>query len=229
LDASNYQSLKILYTNSINVVTNWGNLSGSSVTAENTWYDAPYYGTNNSIVSVRNSNDKKLGGSINITGSNLAVFAVMRASSLSAGRLISLGSIGGNDYSDTNGAAVAYGSGGMDLTTYRNNAKRSTITITTNLFVLGSTFDSNYALLWQDGVSGSTNGGGGVFNIGEYLIFGTLRQSQYQTIELSELILTTNSLSALDRQKYEGYLAWKWGTTNRLSASHPYKSARPTQ
>ena len=31
-----------------------------------------------------------------------------------------------------------------------------------------------------------------------------------------------------DRQRIEGYLAHKWGTTALLPAAHPYKSAAPT-
>ena len=42
-----------------------------------------------------------------------------------------------------------------------------------------------------------------------------------------EIILTTGTLSPEDRQKLEGYLAWKWGTQAALPGGHPYKSAAP--
>jgi hypothetical protein len=50
---------------------------------------------------------------------------------------------------------------------------------------------------------------------------------------LKELIITTGTLSANDRQKFEGYLAWKWdggvaGTlVNALPFDHEYKAAAP--
>jgi methionine-rich copper-binding protein CopC len=42
-----------------------------------------------------------------------------------------------------------------------------------------------------------------------------------------EIILTTGTLSPADRQKIEGYLAWKWGTQASLPVGHPYESAAP--
>jgi hypothetical protein len=44
---------------------------------------------------------------------------------------------------------------------------------------------------------------------------------------LADVIFTTAKQSTLDRQKMEGYLAWKWGLAGNLAAAHPYKSAPP--
>ena len=46
---------------------------------------------------------------------------------------------------------------------------------------------------------------------------------------IGEVIAFNSKLSTADRQKTEGYLAWKWGTEGSLPAAHPYKSAAPTQ
>ena len=46
---------------------------------------------------------------------------------------------------------------------------------------------------------------------------------------IGEVIAFNSKLSTADRQKTEGYLAWKWGTEGSLPAGHPYKSAAPTQ
>jgi hypothetical protein len=43
---------------------------------------------------------------------------------------------------------------------------------------------------------------------------------------LGELIMYNNALSATDRKRVEGYLAWKWGID--LPASHPFFAAPPT-
>lgn len=43
-----------------------------------------------------------------------------------------------------------------------------------------------------------------------------------------EIVALATAPSADDRQKLEGYLAWKWGTVANLSVTHPYKSEAPT-
>ena len=45
---------------------------------------------------------------------------------------------------------------------------------------------------------------------------------------ISEIVSTTTILSTDDRQKLEGYLAWKWGLEANLPVGHPYKNAAPT-
>ena len=43
----------------------------------------------------------------------------------------------------------------------------------------------------------------------------------------AELLCYEGSLGATDRQKVEGYLAWRWGLQGNLPVDHPYKSAAP--
>lgn len=45
---------------------------------------------------------------------------------------------------------------------------------------------------------------------------------------VGEIIITQSALSITDRQKIEGYLAWKWGMQASLPAGHPYKLSPPT-
>ena len=45
---------------------------------------------------------------------------------------------------------------------------------------------------------------------------------------ISEIVLTDGALSTTDRQKLEGYLAWKWGLVANLPIGHPYKNSPPT-
>lgn len=42
------------------------------------------------------------------------------------------------------------------------------------------------------------------------------------TGKLAELIVYNSSLSTSDRQRLEGYLAWKWALVNRLPSGHPF-------
>lgn len=45
--------------------------------------------------------------------------------------------------------------------------------------------------------------------------------------DVAEVILFSDVLSDSDRQKVEGYLAWKWGLQASLPAGHPYHDAAP--
>ena len=64
------------------------------------------------------------------------------------------------------------------------------------------------------------------FYIGVLRANGTLTYSP--AIKFAEVIVSSTLLSTLNRQKVEGYLAWKWGLTASLSAGHPYKTVGPT-
>ena len=45
---------------------------------------------------------------------------------------------------------------------------------------------------------------------------------------ISEVIIYNTGLTTTQRQKIEGYLAWKWGLQGSLPAGHPFKTAAPT-
>jgi hypothetical protein len=45
---------------------------------------------------------------------------------------------------------------------------------------------------------------------------------------VGELIMYHGVLNNIDRQRIEGYLAWKWGFQNSLADTHPYKTIRPS-
>jgi hypothetical protein len=68
---------------------------------------------------------------------------------------------------------------------------------------------SNYSIgnaLQYSGIASWQDRGSGIFC--EFLAFNTALTDTY-------------------RHQVEGYLAWKWGTTATLDATHPYKSAAP--
>ena len=50
---------------------------------------------------------------------------------------------------------------------------------------------------------------------------------RYYGGHMKEILFFTGDMSTDDRQKMEGYLAWKWGLQDNLPAAHPYKSAAP--
>jgi hypothetical protein len=44
---------------------------------------------------------------------------------------------------------------------------------------------------------------------------------------VAEIIIFNSTLSTMERQKIEGYLAHKWGLSGNLPSNHPYKLAHP--
>jgi hypothetical protein len=61
----------------------------------------------------------------------------------------------------------------------------------------------------------------------QLLLFVNRSLSQFPDGYAAEFIVVPSVLSTTDRQKMEGYLAWKWGLTAQLDVSHPYKTSRP--
>jgi len=102
--------------------------------------------------------------------------------------------------------------------------------------VNGSATDTNYHLfsavadgatsiteMWLDGTSEGT--AAGTFDL-EGVTIG--ESSGFWDGTVSEVILLGSHPSDAERQKVEGYLAWKWGTEGNLPVGHPYKNAAPT-
>lgn len=59
---------------------------------------------------------------------------------------------------------------------------------------------------------------------------GVLTQTtEHLTGNVAEIVSYSNStdMSNADREKIEGYLAWKWNINSSLPSNHPYKNAKP--
>lgn len=46
--------------------------------------------------------------------------------------------------------------------------------------------------------------------------------------QIGEIVIVSGDLTVANRQKLEGYLAWKWGLEANLPSNHPYKLLPPT-
>jgi methionine-rich copper-binding protein CopC len=93
--------------------------------------------------------------------------------------------------------------------------------------------------IWSNGVSTATasfTGNSTDFNSTDQLLLGAYQNSSgttpptagsYLNGVISEVVVVQTAMSDTDRQKLEGYLAWKWGMQANLPVGHPYKSAAP--
>jgi hypothetical protein len=66
-----------------------------------------------------------------------------------------------------------------------------------------------------------TVSGGGTTNIGTGALTGYFKGTIY------EILCYSTVLSAVERRRVEGYLAWKWKPTFPLPSTHPYSKFRP--
>ena len=65
-------------------------------------------------------------------------------------------------------------------------------------------------------------------NLGGKLFIGSTAYGNTYDGEFFEVLLLDSAMATNERQKIEGYLAYKWGLVNSLPADHPYKSVTPS-
>jgi hypothetical protein len=81
--------------------------------------------------------------------------------------------------------------------------------------------------LYTNGVIDASNSSGSGYLENGLTVGSNVAGNQNLDGALAELIMINGSISTADRQKIEGYLAWKWGLQGDLDAGHPYKNERP--
>jgi len=162
-------------------------------------------------------------------GSNIdmvdkSMWAVLRIDSLAADFTV----IGGGNKQNTiltNGDIRNWGSGTSWSPT--NTMADSSAVIDTDYFI-GFISDSAAKQFSVDGVLNVASAGtwiGTTFN------FYAIADNQFAHAAdgaIGEVVIVDGNLSTDDRQKMEGYLAWKWGLEGSLPGGHPYESAPPT-
>ena len=91
--------------------------------------------------------------------------------------------------------------------------------------------NSDQGNTWVDFVQTTTNGNGAHDTSYEpsKISFGAYSVLQEPSMgEIAELLVFDSVLPTSDRQKMEGYLAYKWGLTNSIPDDHPYKTSSPS-
>ena len=91
------------------------------------------------------------------------------------------------------------------------------------LSVLGCDLATNSTIGWVDGTSSSNSTNPGLSNGGDALL--SAGGTEFLNGRFQEAVASTLKWTTAERQKVDGYLAWKYRTT--LDASHPYKNRPP--
>ena len=82
--------------------------------------------------------------------------------------------------------------------------------------------------LWKNGILLDSNAVGTSVAVIDNIVIGEDGDaSSYQDMDVAEFIIINGTVSTSDRQKIEGYLAWKWGLVSSLPGAHPYKNRPP--
>ena len=119
--------------------------------------------------------------------------------------------------------------GGLNATTFGVNAGAwitPTVSNMANSAVMGGVFNGASSTASYQGTA--TAGNAGANNASGVSLGNSGGSSAPITGDMAEAMMYSAALSDANRQKLEGYLAWKWGLQGSLPGGHPYKSAAPT-
>lgn len=103
-----------------------------------------------------------------------------------------------------------------------------TVAANTNTNLFGLTHGSNTATAYLNAASIGTATRTKTASLSAVFLGGISSTVPRLNGEIQEVIVLGSVPSNDDRQKLEGYLAWKWGLTANLPALHPYKTTPPT-
>ena len=231
LDAADTSSMSF---SSGSNISQWRDKSGSNNHATPTSTPVLTANSINGYQAVVTASGQYFTGPTSVTTATLTVFAVALTSKTlpngsSDQRLVSLANGGNVDYGRTDGTIALFNQGGSSsITTWRLSSVAGT-GITQNVaFQTVSKYDGTNGFIWKDGNSGGSSGSSGTFNITKYGIGNQANPTaEYWIGSIGEVLIFNVALGDPDRQKIEGYLAWKWGLQTPLAAGHPYKSAAP--
>lgn len=224
LDAANSATL----TNILGNISQWNDQSGNNrhvlqVNAS----ERPLYAANglNGLPSLTfdGVDDYLTVGVINTQSTNTSTFIVSQPSSTS---------VRGNTFKngDANGYGIGYGSSTSD--NFGNNFIYIREAIQwhpassyggTLPNIVSSILGSSDIVNYLNGTNIQTISGIPIAPSGGTHIGGQRRFSG----NISEVIFCSSALSTTDRQKIEGYLAYKWGLIDNLPSDHTYKTVPP--
>ena len=170
------------------------------------------------------------------TGTQLHAFAVLTIDSSSGiwPRPLALGRPGVNDYdSSTTTFAIIRYSGSQAVGIGRAGQYLSaSFPAYSSAFLVQSSHNGSTEYMSVNGnltVSSASTGQSGNFNITSYGLGVNTNTGDYFVWNgyYGEVMYFNVQLSDANRQKIEGYLAWKWGLQASLPGGHPYASAAP--
>jgi hypothetical protein len=230
LDAQDTASITLNGSN----VSQWNDKSGSGRhAAQPTAISQPTYGVTNGVQAVNFNGSTGLTCATNIQiNAGLTAFTVISFATTSFGFTRHLSQFDG---ATTNGRwmlspnSSIYNRFYVDANGVASGPivdQPAPVTVNTLPNILGGTYTPlTNAVAHYNGTSSTAianNGTPSASNLNPLIVGGSLNGAVY------EVVTATAALSTDDRQKLEGYFAWKWGIVSVLPSNHPYKLLPPT-
>jgi hypothetical protein len=201
-------------------------------TAINTWTDKSGSGYNATatVAATYTTSNKALNFTTGFYTSNYpanptneSCFIVFNKSSTATMMMIGSG-VGGRQIAMQGGPTFAFVSAGIAWGLGINGITSNGVTYLGEAFI-----NSSNEYLSINGATNLSGPYGQTFTSGTLTNIGREKTSDFQFQGyIMEIIFYNSYLSTTDRQKVEGYLAWKWGLQTSLPGAHPYYSAAPT-
>ena len=161
-----------------------------------------------------------------LTGTEYTIFAVSSQEVAGAGMICGI-----NQSANQKGLHVGWKDASTWSDAHYNDDGDMTVTQNTDVVLTCSQYQAPGSELWRNGTSVGTNATlpandlttpTGGFNIG-----GGHSGSNPMDGKYCELVVITGAMTEANRQKVEGYLAWKWGLQANLPSTHPYVQFAP--
>jgi len=170
------------------------------------------------------------------TGNQAHAFAVITIDSSTGQwpRPLSLGRPGANDYPDSTTTFMIIRYNGTQAVGIGRNGQYLSVGFPaySSPFLVQSSHNGSMEYMSVNGTltpSSYNDGQSGNFNITSYGLGVNTNTGDYFVWNgyYAEVIYYNAQLSDANRQKVEGYLAWKWGLQASLPSGHPYAGAAP--
>jgi hypothetical protein len=240
LDAADPTTLSLSGSN----VTQWRDKSGNgrNATGYNTTATFNPNGLNTGYSALEFSSTKSMqssvaSGTFSSAASGFIVYKFTGSVNLTAAY-----GLFSRTVSPSNGVPTPFDMYSFSNATYRSIGNGTVFTQSTaspNYITQSNASQYNFSIqssattTWNESVNGTvatlTSSGGTGAGYGDtgstVLIGGRLDTAVFFQGVISEVILYNISITTLQRQQVEGYLAWKWGLQSSLPANHPYKNS----
>jgi len=171
--------------------------------------------------------DDRLGAALDFTATGMSWYVVCQRTSATPSTQTVISSAAGNTY-----LPIA-ASGNSTTQVFRINAANDPASLSAYLTGVMVKDKNSTPTITRNDIFNSLRNAGIVESLGcPAFAFAPqigLSAGGYQLAGLvSEVIVSVNDSSTVERQIIEGYLAWKWALEGSLPAGHPYKNLPPT-
>lgn len=232
LDSSDASSVTLVGGN----VSVWADKSGQNNDfLQATGTSQPAYGDDTmngiNLVTFDGSNDDLVTASnpFGATVENAMILIVCNIKTIATSTAFSLTGVGGarwQSHLPWSDGTIYFDAGGSGATQRVSGASG----LSANDEVIMSYYSSitdDVQQVYKNGSLFLSDDSGNSASVGAGMALGSQSGGTYDNIAMAEIIILDSSVSDVEREIAEGYLAWKWGLEADLPSDHPFKNQAP--